>query len=100
MTVLLYHFLSELLQYLLVSKVANKVVALLFVYHTSRGSSFLELLRNTASDALCATSYNGYLSFEIHIFRFCQILSLMISLSKITTFIGSISIRSQTCSTT
>ena len=67
MTVLIYHFFSELLQYLFVSKVANKVVALLLIYHTSRSACFLKLFRNTPSDALCTTSYYGYFSFEIHI---------------------------------
>ena len=71
MAVLLYHFFSELFQHIFVSKVANKVVALLYIYHTSRSASFLKLFRNTPSDSLCTTGYYGYFSFEIHIFCFC-----------------------------
>ena len=40
------------------------------------------LMGHATVDALCTTCYYGYFSFEIHIFRFYQIPSRIISPSK------------------
>ena len=57
-------------QNLFISKVAHEVIALLFIYHTNRGSSFLELFGDTTSDTLCATCNDDYFVFESHIISY------------------------------
>ena len=66
MPVLGNHILYKLLQYLFVSKVTNKVVALLFIDYTNSCSEFLEFFSNTSSDALRTACYDDYFILEIH----------------------------------
>ena len=65
MTVLPNHFIGKSLQRPLVGNIAYKMVALLLVYHTHRGSSLLELLSDASPDALCTSCHNDYFIFEI-----------------------------------
>ena len=64
---LLNDILGKLLQHLFVSKVANKVVTLLFIDYANSCSKFLEFFCYTSSDALCTTCDDYYFIFEIHI---------------------------------
>ena len=66
MTVLPSHFIGKSLQRFLVGNIANKVVALLLVYHANIGSSLPELFCDAAPDALCATRYDYYFILEVH----------------------------------
>ena len=61
MPMLLNDILGKLLQHLFVSKVANKVVTLLFIDYANSCSKFLEFFCYTSSDALCTTCDDYYL---------------------------------------
>ena len=65
MPVLGNHILCKLLQHLFVSKVTNKVVALLFIDYTNSCSEFLKFFCNTSSDALRTACYYDYFILEI-----------------------------------
>ncbi len=67
MSMLLNYILGELLQHFFVGNIANKVVALLFVYYANRSTCFLELICDAPTYAPCTTCNNDNFIFEIHI---------------------------------
>ena len=58
------HLACESLQHLFLSDIANKVLALLLVYHMDNGRLRAELIGNSSAYAVGTTGYNDYFILE------------------------------------